>query len=179
MYGKTRGFSLLSLLSSLAIIAILLGIGLPSMASLVTTNRLTTQVNQLAGALTFARTEAITRNQHVILCKSQDQLHCSKDAAWHEGWLVFVDDNQNYQYDDNELMLLKNGTMQTNLHIEYAGFGSYAYVTFRPAGSTSSNGTFTLCDTTATDRPRAVIINRAGRIRTSTTKLEGTALVCS
>ncbi len=179
MYCTTRGHSLISLLTTLVVSGILLGIGVPSMAGLVTANRLSTQVNQLAGALTFARTESITRNQHVIICKSNDQLQCSKESAWHEGWLVFVDDNQNHQYDDNELVLLQNGMAQMNLRIDYAGFGSHAYITFRPAGSTSSNGTFTLCDTTATDNARALIINRAGRIRTSTTKSEGTALVCS
>jgi type IV fimbrial biogenesis protein FimT len=178
MYGKTRGYSLLNLLTSLAVSAILLGIGLPSMASFITTNRISTHVTQFAGALAFARTEAITRNQSVIICKSKDQLKCSTESAWHEGWMIFVDDNQNHQYDDHELVLLRDGLPHANLWIDYKGFESHAYVVFRPIGATTSNGSFTLCDTTATGSARALIINRSGRIRASTSKADGTPLVC-
>ncbi|MDP5206615.1 GspH/FimT family pseudopilin [Alishewanella sp. SMS9] len=52
-------------------------------------NQLTGQINQLVGALSAARTEAIKMNQNVVFCHSSDGATCSDidDGAW-QGWLI-------------------------------------------------------------------------------------------
>jgi len=63
-----RGFSLVELMVTIAVLAILLAIGIPSFASLIASNRLTSATNELVAALQTARTEAIRRNVRVTVC---------------------------------------------------------------------------------------------------------------
>ena len=52
---KQNGFTLVELMIGLAIAAIVLSIGVPSFGDLMRNNRMTTQVNELVGALNLAR----------------------------------------------------------------------------------------------------------------------------
>lgn len=56
---SVRGFTLLELLVVIAIMSITLGIGLPSMQSMISSNRLTASANDMVAALLMARSEAI------------------------------------------------------------------------------------------------------------------------
>ena len=60
MHKKTlQGFTLVELIVTLAVAAILMGTAVPSFTSLVNSNRLATQANDLLGAMMIARSEAI------------------------------------------------------------------------------------------------------------------------
>ncbi|MFB1487585.1 MULTISPECIES: GspH/FimT family pseudopilin [unclassified Thiocapsa] len=87
-----RGFTLLELMVTVAIAAILLTLGVPSFRDLVQNNRAATQVNALVTALSLARSEAVRRGQHVSICPSTDQETCTGGDDWDDGWIVFVDD---------------------------------------------------------------------------------------
>jgi type IV fimbrial biogenesis protein FimT len=96
MHKKTlQGFTLVELIVTLAVAAILMGTAVPSFTSLVNSNRLATQANDLLGAMMIARSEAIRLNRRVILCSSSDGATCSSDAGRWNGWLVFADNNRN------------------------------------------------------------------------------------
>ena len=60
-----RGFTLLELMVTIAVLAILTTIAIPNFRDLVQNNRVTTQANELVSALTFARTEAVKRGRNV------------------------------------------------------------------------------------------------------------------
>lgn len=85
------GFSLIELMVTLAIAAILLMIAAPDMSSLVERNRVETYRTDLISDISFARQEAITRNQPITLCSSDDGASCLLAADWTAGWIVFVD----------------------------------------------------------------------------------------
>jgi type IV fimbrial biogenesis protein FimT len=70
-----RGFTLLELMVTIAVLAILATIGVPSFQGLIQSNRVTTQTNELVTALNFARTEAIKRGRSV-------QLEVITDSGW-------------------------------------------------------------------------------------------------
>jgi type IV fimbrial biogenesis protein FimT len=75
-----RGFTLLELMVTIAVLAILTTIAVPSFTDLVQSNRITTQANELVAALTFARTEAVKRGRNVNVAV----------AAANPGWTVTV-----------------------------------------------------------------------------------------
>lgn len=83
---KQSGFTLIELLVTIAILAILLGIGVPSFRSMVESNRIRTVSNDLVSALQLARSEAVKRGVPITLCSSNDQASCS--GAWANGWVV-------------------------------------------------------------------------------------------
>lgn len=105
MHKKTlQGFTLVELIVTLAVAAILMGTAVPSFTSLMNSNRLATQANDLLGAVMIARSEAIRLNRRVILCSSNDGATCASEAARWSGWLVFVDNNRNDTPDNGEVL---------------------------------------------------------------------------
>lgn len=65
-----RGFTLVELVITLVVAAILFAVAIPSFNNLINTNRLTTATNTLVGALNTARMEAIKRNGSVQFCSN-------------------------------------------------------------------------------------------------------------
>lgn len=59
------GFTLIELMVTIAVAAILLAVAVPSFRHLIISNRLTTAANDVVTALTVARSEAIKRNADV------------------------------------------------------------------------------------------------------------------
>lgn len=84
--NKQSGFTLIELMVTLSILAILLGIGVPSFRSMIEGNRITTVANDLVGALQFSRSEAVKRGTAITLCASNDQSTCS--GTWVNGWVA-------------------------------------------------------------------------------------------
>lgn len=89
---------MIELMVTLAVLAILLTIGVPSMRTLILNNRLTTATNNLAAAINMARSEAVKQGVTTVLCTSNDQATCTGNA-WTTGWLVWADANSNTTLD--------------------------------------------------------------------------------
>ena len=83
---KQNGVTLIELMIAIAVLAVLLGIGIPSFQDTIRTNRVAAITNDLVGALQFARSEAVRRGEDVTVCSSNDQATCS--GTWSDGWVV-------------------------------------------------------------------------------------------
>lgn len=84
-----KGFTLIELMVALAVLAILLGIAVPSFSSMLRDSRATTLASELQGALQLARSEAIKRRQSVVICRRKPgESICENGADWADGWLV-------------------------------------------------------------------------------------------
>ncbi|WP_333608888.1 GspH/FimT family pseudopilin [Arsukibacterium sp.] len=85
----SSGFTLIELMVTIAVLAIVLTVAVPSFTSLVSSSRLNAQVNQLLAAIEYAKTEAVKNNATVIFCHSTDGASCSTPpAAGWQGWAV-------------------------------------------------------------------------------------------
>jgi type IV fimbrial biogenesis protein FimT len=100
-----RGFTVIELMLTITILALLLGLAVPSFLSTVRNNRLIAQNNEFVGALNYARSEALKRSDFVSVCASADQLTCSGSLDWTTGWVVFDDPNSNGDLDGAETVL--------------------------------------------------------------------------
>lgn len=72
-----RGFTAVELVVTVAIVAILAALAVPSFNSMILGSRLTAGANDLVAALQLARMEAIRLNARVDVCPSTDGTTCS------------------------------------------------------------------------------------------------------
>jgi len=85
-YTRTfaRGFTLVELMIVVAVVAILLGLAVPSFYQVITNMKLTSYANNLVSSTLLARSEAINRNAVVSLCVSTDGMTCGA-GGWEAG----------------------------------------------------------------------------------------------
>ena len=90
--SKVAGFSMIELMVTVAVLAILVAIATPSFTAIINNNRLTSSANELVASLQLARSDAVTRNTSVRLCRSADSVSCvgATGATW-AGWITVVE----------------------------------------------------------------------------------------
>jgi type IV fimbrial biogenesis protein FimT len=85
-----RGFTLVEMMVTLLVLAILLGLAVPSFRDAALSSRLTGYANDLVASVQVARSEAIKRNATVTLCASTDGSTCAEDVGWEVGWIILA-----------------------------------------------------------------------------------------
>ncbi len=163
-YSKCNGLTLVELLVVLAVAAILAQIALPDFSDAIKNNRSTTQLNELQTSLMLARSEAVKRNNAVVMCKSVDGAACQDSGVnWHSGWIVFEDLNADGAVTAGEDVLSVHGGLIENTpllftptRVMYVGTG---------LATQGLNGTYTLCDERGTPHAKGLIIGPGGRPR--------------
>jgi type IV fimbrial biogenesis protein FimT len=163
---KHQGVTLIELMMTIAIMAIILTIGIPSLQNMLANNRLTTLTNSMVGALNIARSESVKRNQLLVVRKS--------GTHWKDGWQVFVDSNKNHSLDAGELVIQEYATLPNNYFIKSSFIN---YVSYRPDGRSNTNGNFYFCSSDKESLFRKIVIHNSGRIRIEQT--EQYANVCN
>ena len=177
-YKHAKGFTLVELMVALSILAILLGVGVPSFASAVKNSCLSSNNNALVSSLYLARSTAVKSSEDVTLCPRSSATSTSCGTAWKNGWLVFVDKNAgtgasaSIGGDDTLIDVAEPVCGDTSV----IGFGSSDrtangatnrnYIRYRANGTTDwKNGSFTICDDRGAEYARTVNIVITGDIR--------------
>jgi type IV fimbrial biogenesis protein FimT len=172
---KQSGVTLLELMVTLAVMAILLAAGIPAYSSFVHKTRLTGAANGLLSSLYLARSEAIKRNSRTVLCPSLTGSACSNDGRWEHGWIVFHDVNNNGVLDSGEPLILQHqkipglavtGNTPVQNYVSYSPTGAAK----RTSGAFQA-GTLTLCQEADPGNSRLVIISITGRPRVARAEL--------
>ncbi len=110
MKNRSRGFTLMELMVTLAIAAAVIGIGVPSYREFSRNSRMVSVANDILGGVLTARTEAIKRqltSGGISICPSSDPgasvPACLSSATRNfDGWLVFVDKNNDCDRSSDE-----------------------------------------------------------------------------
>ena len=164
-----KGFTLIELIITIAIAAIVMTIGIPSFNQTVRNSRLTTNANELITSLNLARSEAIKRNVQVFVRRKG-----ATSQNWDSGWDVFIDLNNNQTFNAGVDTLLKTYPPLSNNYTLRTGANYDDWVAFLPSGlndssSGTTNDSFRLCATAGdTANSRRIAVNTIGRARVST-----------
>jgi type IV fimbrial biogenesis protein FimT len=174
---RSRGFTLIETLAVLAVAAALLSIGVPSLASLASTSRVSSASSDLLADLFLTRSEAAKRKLRVVMCKSADGQSCAATGGWQQGWIVFVDNDSDAERDAGETLLRVQpalagtmrltGTQPVAKYVSYVSTGNTKLV-----GGGFQAGTLTVCSESAEPATaRQIIVNSTGRPRTQKVQL--------
>ncbi len=155
------GFTLVELLVTIAIAAVVVTLAVPGMATMARNAQLSGNANQLVTALNLARSEAVKRE---------------------DGWQVFVDitsPNSNTFSDDADATLCEAaedcvlrvyGALPAGYTLR--GHANFAdFIRYDPSGRSSSDGSFALCNNPVGDNApqantaRLILVNAVGRVR--------------
>jgi type IV fimbrial biogenesis protein FimT len=103
--ARARAFTLIELVAGLAIAAILFALALPAYGRFIAEQRLREQARRFADSIMLARSEAIKRNGHVVICAAPTAAACDTAAHWEAGWIMFADTDDNADVDAGDALL--------------------------------------------------------------------------
>ena len=141
--GTSRGqlgVTLIELMVTIAVLAVIVTLAVPSFAGIINSNRLATAANELGTSLQLARMEAIRRNAPISTCASTDAEagapSCDADT-WGQ-WITFVDANGNRTREDGEAVL-RVSVLRDNLEVN-AEDAVGSTIMFAPDGLAYADG---------------------------------------
>lgn len=175
--ASKRGFTLIELMVTISVLAIVLAIAVPSFQDMVRRNRLTSETNNLVSALAIARSEAIKRGSVVTVCKTSNpdtaSPTCATGANWVDGWVVFTDGGTRGTIDGTDIRLKVQQPGSTggptitpsNSFLNFVSYGGAgAAVVNNSVREIPTTGTFTTC---LNNVSRVIDIGLSGRVSTT------------
>jgi type IV fimbrial biogenesis protein FimT len=161
------GFTLVEVMITLSVAAVLMAIGVPMFRDTIARNRLTEQANDLVAAITIARSQAITANQRITLCRVDSDADdaCSGTAGSWEFWVV----------NNAAGTVLRRGTVPTyGGVIEVTSELTNDEITFASDGLARTNGALVageqilVCSSHGTtDNQRTIALGAGSRVSTN------------
>ena len=154
MRNSSQGFTLVELMVTIAVAAILLTIGVPSLVSMYEGFRANSNVEKIHNVMAFARNQAISYGATVNVCPFASATSCGTSTNWKGGIRVFITDAGGT---DKELRAIDS------FHNNDKVKGPSGTITFSPEGL-SSGGTLIYCPGGKTAESQSVDISTSGKV---------------
>jgi type IV fimbrial biogenesis protein FimT len=162
--SAARGFTLIELMITILVGAILAAIAVPAFSGFLHEDRNIGQANSLVASFNYARSEAIKRGlpAGVSVCPSTDGQTCT-GTAWSSGWIVVIQDAVTPA--NNVVLQSVPAFSSSNVVTQPVGPGTG--VTYQSSGIVSAPLAIKICDARGSAFARDVEVNATGRIAAS------------
>lgn len=163
----SRGFTLIEMMITVAVLAVLLAIAAPSFNSALLGSRLTSHANNLVASANLARSEAIKRNADISLCVSSNGTSCAATGTWEQGWIVGCKTNDGITCNTagtDWIVFHRQAAASTGLLITET-LSNQSQIVFPSTGVGAAPGILKICHATPNpgSQERIVTINWSGR----------------
>lgn len=160
----------MELLATLGIAVVLVTVVAPRLQHLLQEQRATTRANLVVAYLNKTRFLAIDQQTRAHFCPTADGVECLDNDggnSWNRGLLLYAGDSA----EDAEVRFVESALPDFTIHS-----GGRPRFTFQADGSARGfNGTLVICDPTEISEGRAIVLAKAGRVRASRTRPDGSA----
>lgn len=132
----SRGFTLIELMVSIALVSVLMMIAVPSFTTFQRNAELTSFSNTLLASINAARGEAMKRGMHAMVVPANG-------TNWSSGWVVFVDVDRSQTFDAvNDISILTREAPPSYLTITANGPSAESppYMMFDASGYSKLKG---------------------------------------
>lgn len=165
---QKNGFTLLELIVTLAIAAILLSVGVPGFRGIIMDNRLVNETNQFVTAVNTARSAAVRFQRNATVCMTTNYSAavptCGSSNDWSPGWIVWVDKDRDGATDANEIISVHEPVAGS---ITMQSTSSSAFTYNARGFSTTGGDDVSMCDDRSSETGRLIKINNVGRTNVS------------
>lgn len=169
-----RGFTLIELMVTMAIAALLLFVAIPNLDAYRRNAEVTSATNTMLSALTAARGEATKRNMNAMVVPTGNA------ASWSAGWVVFVDVDRSGTFSNGDFTVFTQEALPGSMTLQgngtaadtspYVMFNASGYSIQRDGSASELTLNITRSDaadaTEALQQTRRIIVARTGRART-------------
>ncbi len=154
--NRNRGFTLVELMVTLVVAAILLALAIPSFSAMLRKNRAATDISALTTTIAYARSEAVARNTGV--CVS-----VPTDGTWKDGWEVRV---AGTGCNGTVLRVFAPASATSTLTVKQGSTGitSFGFTSGGFRSGSESVITYYAADACDPDTGRVLTINATGRV---------------
>jgi type IV fimbrial biogenesis protein FimT len=155
---RQRGMTLVELMFTVFIAAVLAMLAVPSFRDASLGSRLSATANSLHGSIQIARSEAIKANAPITLCTSADGTECADAGDWDQGWIVLNGDGD----------VLHSEPAQRNNFKVIESNGLFE-IDFQPIGIGATAARFTVCrEDPVGNQEREVTVTATGSAHVAT-----------
>ena len=179
--SKQAGFTLVELVVTMTVAAVLVSAAIPYLHDMIVDNRLRSLNNQLVSSMAYIRAESIKRVYNVTMCpRNGDGSDCSTLSSFSDGWITFVNCNPDTNntpdtttnvcdtngdgVDDAPETILSDTVLTTMTNVTLSGSATLRRaISYRPNGNSVANGTFYI-DQDGVNRYKITIALGTGRI---------------
>jgi type IV fimbrial biogenesis protein FimT len=181
MREQSRGFSLIEVIVTMAIAAVLLTVAAPSLSTFQRNSQLNALTNTMLATMNAARGEAMKRGRYAMITPVDT-------ANWSSGWVVFIDVNRTQDYSGNTDYTIQTSDVPPSyvtITANGTAAGTTPYIMFDPSGYSKTKAlgfgalTFTIArnDVSSGDasaQTRRIIISNTGRARSCSPSTDST-----
>lgn len=161
---RVSGFTLVELSVTLAVLALMTAIAIPSLRDFRARQQANATMTLLASHLASARMTAIVQGVPVVVCPSDGAGLCRQDADWGDHWLSFRDPDGNRKPDE-DIDIYRNDTVHHDPSIRLFSTQGRKQVRYQSSGmSYGTNLTIRICHDGRI--AGSVVLNNTGRART-------------
>lgn len=131
---RNQGFTLIELVVTVSVLAIIVAMAVPSFTSMINSNRLATNANELVAAVQLAKMESLRRGMRVGVCESSNGTTCTDGDNWVQ-WITIADIDRDGDFDAAD-EVLRVGSARVPVQVRVSsGIGDNGNrIEFRPDG---------------------------------------------